>query len=36
MSEFNCWVTPVNEVVKEDLATGGLLSMNILIVGVMF
>ncbi|MBD2665083.1 hypothetical protein B6N60_04695 [Richelia sinica FACHB-800] len=25
MAEFNCWVTPVNEVVKEDLATGGFV-----------
>ncbi|MBD2614720.1 (2Fe-2S) ferredoxin domain-containing protein [Nostoc punctiforme FACHB-252] len=25
MSEFNCWVTPVNEVVREDLATGGFV-----------
>ncbi|MGF1991205.1 MAG: (2Fe-2S) ferredoxin domain-containing protein [Nostoc sp. ZfuVER08] len=25
MSEFNCWVTPVNEVMREDLATGGFL-----------
>ncbi|WP_427161309.1 (2Fe-2S) ferredoxin domain-containing protein [Aliinostoc sp. HNIBRCY26] len=25
MSEFNCWVTPVNEVVKEDLATEGFI-----------
>lgn len=25
MSEFNCWVTPVNEVVREDLATGGFI-----------
>ncbi|WGV29159.1 (2Fe-2S) ferredoxin domain-containing protein [Halotia branconii] len=25
MAEFNCWVTPVNEVVKEDLATGGFI-----------
>jgi (2Fe-2S) ferredoxin len=25
MSEFNCWVTPVNEMVKEDLATGGFI-----------
>ncbi|MBD2203402.1 (2Fe-2S) ferredoxin domain-containing protein [Calothrix sp. FACHB-1219] len=25
MAEFNCWVTPVNEVVREDLATGGFV-----------
>ncbi|PHJ59929.1 (Fe-S)-binding protein [Nostoc linckia z18] len=25
MSQFNCWVTPVNEVVREDLATGGFV-----------
>ncbi|MBL1201394.1 MAG: (2Fe-2S) ferredoxin domain-containing protein [Nostoc sp. GBBB01] len=25
MSEFNCWVTPVNEVMREDLATGGFV-----------
>ncbi|NET72933.1 MAG: (2Fe-2S) ferredoxin domain-containing protein [Sphaerospermopsis sp. SIO1G2] len=25
MAKFNCWVTPINEMVREDVATGGFI-----------